>query len=136
MLDNPAPQVLFVEFGDTLVVGDQIVISFLDKKLRVVDSVTADIVPEPATALLLGASLPDWEARSLVEMQREIEKASRLPRRLVEELSRVTALAYHAWVEARAADDFGAFAPWLEQVVALKREEAAMSFASWKTNVD
>src|SRR5690606_34399442 len=47
-----------------------------------------------------------------------------LPRRLVEELSRTTTLSQQAWVQARKQKDFAQFQPWLEKVVALKREEA------------
>jgi carboxypeptidase Taq len=58
------------------------------------------------------------------EAQRNFERATRLPRRLVEDISRTTALAQHAWVEARKRKDFFHFLPWLEKTVALKREEA------------
>ena len=43
----------------------------------------------------------------------------------MEEISRVTALAQHHWAEARSNSYFRAFAPWLEQIITLKREEAA-----------
>ena len=42
---------------------------------------------------------------------------------LASELARVTALSQTAWEDARAADDVAAFLPWLEKVVALRREE-------------
>ncbi|MEZ6067295.1 MAG: carboxypeptidase M32 [Planctomycetaceae bacterium] len=58
------------------------------------------------------------------EARRHYDRATQLPRRLVEELSRVTTLSQQAWVKARKAQDFAQFLPWLEQVVALKREEA------------
>jgi carboxypeptidase Taq len=62
--------------------------------------------------------------------RREFDRATRLPRRLVEELSRVTTLSQQAWVSARREQDFASFLPWLQQVVALKREEAdAVGFA-------
>jgi carboxypeptidase Taq len=43
---------------------------------------------------------------------------------LVEELARVTSLGQQAWQQAQQDDDFGQFEPWLEQIVALKRNEA------------
>lgn len=58
------------------------------------------------------------------ELRREYDREVRLPRRLVEQVARTTALAQKAWVRARAASDFAAFAPWLEKIVALKRAEA------------
>ena len=59
------------------------------------------------------------------EARRDFDRRACLPRRLVEELSRVTALAQRAWTDARRAADFAAFRPHLAAVVNLKREEAA-----------
>jgi carboxypeptidase Taq len=58
------------------------------------------------------------------EIRRGFDRAVKLPKELVEELARVTTRAQQAWQEARQANDFPAFQPWLEQVVKLKREEA------------
>jgi len=58
------------------------------------------------------------------ELRREYERERRLPRSLVEEGARVATLSAQAWYEAREARDFAQFAPWLERVVALAREEA------------
>ncbi len=58
------------------------------------------------------------------EIRRGYNRSVKLPKRLVEELARVTTRAQQAWQEARQANDFPAFQPWLEKVVALKREEA------------
>ena len=59
------------------------------------------------------------------EIRRAYERARKLPQRLVEEMSRVTALAQQHWAEARSENDFEKFEPWLKQIVDLKREEAA-----------
>ena len=64
------------------------------------------------------------EAVNVRELRRDYERERRIPRRLVEESARVTALASQAWAEARRLDDFKSFAPWLDQVFALAREEA------------
>jgi carboxypeptidase Taq len=58
------------------------------------------------------------------EARRSYDRATKLPRRLVEELSRTTTLAQQAWVKAREDAEFPVFLPWFEKVVALKREEA------------
>ena len=44
--------------------------------------------------------------------------------RLAAEIARVTSAAQGVWAAARAAEDWAAFAPTLERVLALKREEA------------
>lgn len=67
----------------------------------------------------------DPQSAVVREARRAYDRAVKLPRRLVEELSRTATLAQQAWVDARKRHDFAAFRPWLEQVVALKREEAA-----------
>lgn len=59
------------------------------------------------------------------EMRRTWQRAVRLPGRLVSELAKVTALAQQHWAEARGSGDYSIFQPWLEQIVSLKREEAA-----------
>ena len=63
-------------------------------------------------------------AANIREIRRNYERSRKLPQRLVEELSRVTALAQHHWATARRRDDFKSFAPWLKQIIDLKREEA------------
>jgi carboxypeptidase Taq len=57
-------------------------------------------------------------------LRREYDRFVRLPRTLVQDVARTTALAQKAWASARAAADFTRFRPWLERIVALKRAEA------------
>ena len=65
-------------------------------------------------------------AVNLREIRRRYERQRRLPQQLVEEITRVTALAQHHWSEARQAEDYQSFSPWLAEVIRLKREEAAV----------
>jgi carboxypeptidase Taq len=58
------------------------------------------------------------------EIRRAYDRAVKLPKELVEELARVTTHAQQVWQQARQANDFAMFRPWLERVVALKRQEA------------
>src|SRR5438128_8976664 len=79
------------------------------------DSTTADSIP----------------AANLREIRRSYSRAVKIPKRLVEELARVTTRAQQVWQEARQANDFAAFRPWLEKIIQLKREEAqAIGYAS------
>jgi carboxypeptidase Taq len=57
-------------------------------------------------------------------IRREYDRFVRLPRSLVEDVARTTALAQKAWASAHAAADFAHFRPWLERIVELKRAEA------------
>ena len=61
----------------------------------------------------------------LREIARSYDRASKIPAALATALARLTSTAQGKWAEARAADDFSAFAPVLDEVVALKREEGA-----------
>ena len=64
------------------------------------------------------------EAVNVRELRRTYDRATKLPRDLVEEIARVTSLAHGEWVEARKKSDFAHFQPWLEKIVALKIREA------------
>jgi len=63
--------------------------------------------------------------RGLVrEAQRNYDRSTKLPRKLVEEMARVQASSFEAWRRAREHNDFTSFAPWLSRTVALQREVA------------
>ena len=55
---------------------------------------------------------------------REYEQGTKLPRSLVEELTRIGFASFEAWRRAREQNDFATFAPWLKRTVALQREVA------------
>ncbi len=61
---------------------------------------------------------------NVYEARRAFDRATKLPRSLVEELSRTTTLSQHAWVTAKKKSDFAEFLPWLERMVGLKRQQA------------
>jgi carboxypeptidase Taq len=58
------------------------------------------------------------------EMRRVTERARKIPRELAQEIARTQALSQQEWVEARRANDFARFAPWLEKILDLRRREA------------
>jgi carboxypeptidase Taq len=58
------------------------------------------------------------------EIRRLYDIAVKVPGTLVEELARTATRAQGVWQEARKQNDFAAFAPWLEKIVNLKRQEA------------
>ena len=69
-------------------------------------------------------------AANVRELRRAYDRATKLPQSLVEELARVTTQAQQAWEQARKANDFPTFRPWLEKVVELKRQEAQAVLAA------
>lgn len=68
------------------------------------------------------AQLPyDSDEASLVRVtKRDYAKARRVPAELIEEISRVTALALEAWTQARAESSFKLFQPHLEKIIDLE----------------
>jgi carboxypeptidase Taq len=63
-------------------------------------------------------------AANLREWRRDYDRATKLPARLVEDIARTTSLSREAWAQARADSNFAAFAPWLEKILGLVREQA------------
>jgi carboxypeptidase Taq len=65
------------------------------------------------------------------QLRRYYDKLVRLPRLLVEELTRTAVLGQQAWVEARKTNNFAAFAPLLKKTIVLKRQQAeAVGYAT------
>ena len=94
------------------------------------------IVHERRTAARVGELLAACEqdpslradeeaAANLRALRRDFDRATRLPTSLVRSFAQTTSRAMHEWRKAREASDFGAFAPWLQEVVDLNRERAA-----------
>ena len=84
-----------------------------------VDAETGRLI-EAADAELGSAVDPDSDdARLIAITRRRWEKARRVPSRLAADIARAGASGQDAWVVARAASDFAAFAPHLERNVEL-----------------
>src|SRR4051794_10608233 len=62
-------------------------------------------------------------AANFREGRRSFDRATKLPKELVEELARVTTQAQGVWQETKQRSDFSLFRPWLEKIIALKRKE-------------
>lgn len=66
----------------------------------------------------------DEQQAAVREMQRDYDRATRLPTALVAELAATESRAQQAWGTARTASDFAQFLPWLEKIVALQQQKA------------
>lgn len=98
-------------------------------------SLMAGLVHERETSARLGELISACEGDAAVqadgdaaanvrEMRRDYDKATKLPGALVKELANVGARAQDAWKSARKGNDFAAFQPWLEKMIALSRRKA------------
>lgn len=59
-------------------------------------------------------------------LRRKIDRAVKVPERLVRELSTATAAAHGAWLKARECADYSILAPKLEKIIGLKQQYAAL----------
>ena len=68
---------------------------------------------------------PETDDGALVRVaRRNYDKATKLPAKLVEEISRTRSLTEPAWAGARGNNDWNTFAPHLEKLLGLQREAA------------
>jgi len=66
----------------------------------------------------------DEDAAVLRVVKREFDLKTKLPSDLVAEKTRLAAIAHEDWVKARAENDFKGFAPTLERMFEIARQEA------------
>lgn len=64
-------------------------------------------------------------AAQVRKARHEVDRAVRVPESLVRTLSQTRTSATQAWRQARQEKDFGLLAPYLEELVGLKREQAS-----------
>jgi carboxypeptidase Taq len=68
---------------------------------------------------------PDSDAGlTLRVVRRNYDQRVKIPARLVEELARETTLGHEVWVHARTTNNFAHFAPTLEKILDLSRQQA------------
>ncbi len=64
-------------------------------------------------------------AAILRHIRRSYDRTNKVPAKLAAELARITSKSQGVWAEARANNDFAAFAPTFKEVLRLRREEGA-----------
>lgn len=73
---------------------------------------------------LEATQLDDVAAANVRLARRSYDRSLKVPAKLAAELARTTSMAQQVWAKARAGNSYSDFAPTLEQIIALKREEA------------
>lgn len=87
---------------------------------------------DPEIGVLLGRiekdpgleSLGEVQRRNLYLIRKEYDEKTKLPERLVADISRQEVISYQAWHKAKNAKDFSIFKPELERMLELKKEWA------------
>lgn len=67
------------------------------------------------------------QSRNVELIAEDFEKATRFPTEFVVRLSEATSAAYHAWIQARRANDFTRYADAFTHMVELQREKAELA---------
>ncbi len=91
------------------------------------DKFTSPRIGEIINELIYAGIDPESEgvdSANLREIKRAYDKAVKVPKSLVEELSRTITMGQRAWQEAREKSNFASFRPWMEKIVKLKRQQA------------
>ena len=76
-------------------------------------------------AAINDADLTEVEAAQMRHIRRSYARTVKLPEKLVIAQAKLASRAHGIWAEARETDDVDFFLPVLEEVIELKREEAA-----------
>ncbi len=97
------------------------------EEIAAMEAVLHERRTDPRIGEWLSAATPRDEVESrIVELvERDYTRMLRIPARLASELARMTSLAQGIWADARANDAPEDFLPTLDQVLMLKREQAA-----------
>lgn len=77
-----------------------------------------------AVKRLKKSSLDDRNKIMIDKLYKQIWKSRKLPKEFVVELAKATTLGSQSWRKARKKKDFSVFAPYLEKIIKLKRQEA------------
>lgn len=87
------------------------------------EQLTSPALQKAVKRLLAHKTTPHQRA-ILERLEKDIQKAQKLPPSFVESLSKATGQAYSVWVKARKQKNFKVFAPALEKVIALKQKQS------------
>jgi carboxypeptidase Taq len=99
-------------------------------QLATLSAQTHRLFTDPETGALLESlrdeqeSLTEDEQALLREARYDYDRAVRIPEKLVRAFAEVQSQAYHAWLQARADDDFPRFLPHLKELITLSKEQA------------
>lgn len=108
--------------------GEQLALLAAQLHERQSSAAYADLVA--AAEAELTADAPPQRRRNLQLLRLELDRQSCLDPALVSALARAQSHGNAVWQQARAANDFAAFAPALRQLIALRREQAGQLAAA------
>jgi len=108
--------------------GEQLALLAAQMHARQSSAAYADLVA--AAEVELGADAPPQRRRNLQLLRLELERQRCLDPALVSALARAQSRGNAVWQDARARNDFAAFAPALKELIALRRHQASQLAAA------
>ena len=101
---------------------------FRARQIATLQTMAHELFVSDETGKLIKAAmtedLSEDQKVNLLMVQKDYEKKKKYPIAFVEEMANATASGFNFWHEARTKNDFSLFAPLLEKIVELKRQEA------------
>ena len=74
--------------------------------------------------------LENKEALMIEKLHKEVLRARKIPKELVEEIAKIASIAYNSWIKAKEESNFSILAPVLEKIVELKIKKAKCIISS------
>jgi len=68
--------------------------------------------------------LSDIDKSRIILYQHHLRKLTKIPKKHIEEYTRLLSVAHHEWEEARKKESYKEFAPWLKKIFDMKLQEA------------
>lgn len=101
------------------------------RQLATLASMAHEMVTSPRLGQLLdelanAGDLSETEHWNVVRSREDYKKNKKLTPEFVEQLSMQSSECFNAWIDSRRQNDFNIFAPSLDKMIALKRQQAEM----------
>ncbi len=90
------------------------------------DMVTSEELGKTLEQLENDKTLDEAQQANIRQTLKDYRRAKKYTREFVEEMSRTVSEAFNAWQEAKTKSDFSIFAPKLEKLVGLKKQECEL----------
>lgn len=90
------------------------------------DMVTSEALGKTLEQLENDKTLDEAQQANIRQTLKDYRRAKKYTREFVEEMSRTVSEAFNAWQEAKTKSDFSIFAPKLEKLVGLKKQECEL----------
>ena len=84
---------------------------------------TADNTANLLQSAKNNAQLSEKEKKNIAQIEEDFNRQKKYPTEFVENMSRAVSAAFNAWQQARKENNFKLFAPFLEKLIAIKKQE-------------